>query len=182
MRFLVALDCMGTPDTLRAMSPFRKYHLIVRTGLLILAIRVASRTTSLPRLLDLLHAGEGARIHDRPAPLRTSPTMWIAGWLCFLTTERQLFSTRLESLSVCTSVWSTGGLPLRCKEIGNKLGRPCVADAVGRALHGTHATMENIRHHVFLSALGFSVHPPRVCRHKFRHGPVSVRFTRLNLH
>ena len=58
---------MGTPDTLRAMSPFRKYHLIVRTGLLILAIRVALRTTSLPRLLDLLHAGEGARTHDRPA-------------------------------------------------------------------------------------------------------------------
>lgn len=48
------------------MPPFRKYHLIVGTGLLIIAIRVALRITSLPRLLDLLHAGEGARTHNRP--------------------------------------------------------------------------------------------------------------------
>ncbi|MGH7258022.1 MAG: hypothetical protein ACREIM_06550, partial [Nitrospiraceae bacterium] len=48
------------------MSPFRKYHLIVRTGLLIIAIRGGLRITSLPRLLDLLHAGKGARTHNRP--------------------------------------------------------------------------------------------------------------------
>jgi len=57
-----------------------------------------------------------------------------------------------------------------------------MADAVGRTLHGTHATLENIRRHVFLSALGISVHPPWVCRHKLRHVPVSLRFTCLNLH
>lgn len=48
------------------MSPIRKYHLIARTGLLIIAIRVALRTTSLPRLLDWLHAGNGACTHNRP--------------------------------------------------------------------------------------------------------------------
>ncbi len=48
------------------MSSFRKYHLIVRTGLLIIVIRLGLRITSLPRLLDLLHAGKGARAYNRP--------------------------------------------------------------------------------------------------------------------
>lgn len=48
------------------MSPFRKYRLIVHTGLLIIAIRVALRMTSLPRLLHLLHVGKGARTHNGP--------------------------------------------------------------------------------------------------------------------
>jgi hypothetical protein len=48
------------------MSPFRKYHLIARTGLLIIAIRIALRMISLPRLLDWLHARNGACTHNQP--------------------------------------------------------------------------------------------------------------------
>lgn len=48
------------------MSPLRKYHLIARTGLLIIAIRVGLRTISLPRLLDLLDAKENRPTQIRP--------------------------------------------------------------------------------------------------------------------
>jgi hypothetical protein len=56
-----------------------------------------------------------------------------------------------------------------------------MADAVGRALHGNHATLENIRRHVFLSTLGFFVQPYWVCGHTLRYVSLSLRWTHLIL-
>ena len=161
------------------MSPFRKYRLIVHTGLLIIAIRVALRMTSLPRLLHMLHVGKGARTHN--GPTLDEIAYAVDRWLTLFPYNKKgnCFPAGVESVSVCTSVWSAGRILLRCEEIGNNLGRPCMADALGQALHGTHATVENIRGHVFLSTVGFTAPPSWPCRHKLRHVPVLLRFAHL---